>query len=321
MKSIVNSLGVVKTWKFWKEMLIMTVGMFIAAAAIYYFQVPGKIVLGTVSGLAIFLSEVLSWSGIVLKVSTIIVILNAFLIVLALLLLGKDFGLKTVYTALIAGPLMDLWEWIKPYQELIEEGQTSVMGDPFLDVICFVIVLSASQAILFHINASSGGLDIIAKIINKYLHLDIGTSVAIVGIIICCTAFFINPFRLVIIGIIGTWINGLALDYFTAGLNKRKRVCIISEHHEEIRRYIIDKLYRGCSLYEVTGGYSGEKSVEIQALLTQNEFAELMSYMRENNMHAFITAGNVSEVYGLWRHSKRRKEKNHLNQNGTVKNE
>ena len=167
MKSIVNSLGVVKTWKFWKEMLIMTVGMFIAAAAIYYFQVPGKIVLGTVSGLAIFLSEVLSWSGIVLKVSTIIVILNAFLIVLALLLLGKDFGLKTVYTALIAGPLMDLWEWIKPYQELSEEGQTSVMGDPFLDVICFVIVLSASQAILFHINASSGGLDIIAKIINN----------------------------------------------------------------------------------------------------------------------------------------------------------
>lgn len=306
MNVIANSLGEVKTWKFWKEILIMTAGMFVAAAAIYYFQVPGKIVLGTVSGFAIFLSEVLSWSGIMLKVSTIIIILNALLLVLALLLLGKDFGLKTVYTALIAGPLMDLWEWIKPYQELLEEGQTSIMGDPFLDVICFVLVLSASQAILFHINASSGGLDIIAKIINKYLHFDIGTSVAVVGIIICCTAFAINPFRLVIIGIIGTWINGLALDYFTAGLNKRKRVCIISEHHAEIQRYIIDKLYRGCSLYEVTGGYSGEKSVEIQTLLTQNEFAELMSFMRENDFHAFITAGNVSEVYGLWRSSKRK---------------
>ena len=117
---------------------------------------------------------------------------------------------------------------------------------------------------------------------------------------ICCTAFFINDFRMVVIGIIGTWINGLAIDYFTSSLNKRKRVCIISSEHERIRRFIIYKLVRGCSLYKVQGGYSGEENIEIQALLTQDEFSDLMAYIRENNIHAFITAGNCSEVYGLW---------------------
>nr|MCR5842121.1 YitT family protein [Bacteroidales bacterium] len=182
---------------------------------------------------------------------------------------------------------------------------TSVMGDLWFDLICFVLILSISQAIMFRINASTGGLDILAKIVNKYLHFDIGLSVTIAGVIICCTAFFVNPFRLVIIGLIGTWINGLIVDYFMASLSRRKRVCIISDDHETIRDYIVNKIVRGCSLYEVTGGYKGEKRVEVQALLTKDEFADLMNFIREKNIPAFITAGNVSEVYGLWSEHKR----------------
>jgi uncharacterized membrane-anchored protein YitT (DUF2179 family) len=140
----------------------------------------------------------------------------------------------------------------------------------------------------------------LGKIVNKYLHFDIGTSVAIGGIIICCTAFFINDFRMVVIGIIGTWINGPAIDYFTASLNKRKRVCIISNETEQIRHFIIRQLMRGCSLYQVEGGYSREMHTEIQVLLTQDEFSDLMAFVRDNKIHAFITAGNCSEVYGLW---------------------
>ena len=182
------------------------------------------------------------------------------------------------------------------------------MGDPWFDLLCFVLILSASQTILFHINASTGGLDILAKIVNKYLHFDIGTSVSVAGALICCSAFAVNPFRMVVIGLIGTWINGLALDYFTAGLNRRKRVCIISSRHEEIRQFIIHELQRGCSLYEVTGGYNGKKNVEIQALLTQNEFADLMNYLKQNDIHGFITAGNVSEIYGDWNAKKKKKK-------------
>lgn len=293
-----------QTWKFWKELFIMTAGMAVSALAVNYFLVPGKLIIGSISGLSIVISGIFELFGTPVKVSTVIVIINAILLILAYLLIDKEFGLKTVYTALILGPLMDLWEKILPASQLITDG-TSVMGDIWLDLCCFVLLLSASQAILFHINASTGGLDILAKIVNKYLHFDIGASISVAGAIICCTAFAINPFRMVVVGLIGTWINGIVVDYFTASINKRKRVCIISSSHEILRKYIIEELDRGCSLYNVTGGYSGKENIEIQTLLTQDEFSRLMDFMKKNDIHGFITAGNVSEIYGLWNKHKR----------------
>lgn len=230
--------GLVATGKFWKEVIIMTLGMMVAAAAVYYFLVPSKLIIGTVSGLSIVLSGIFeTFFGIQIKVSLFVVIINAILLVLAWLLIGEEFGAKTVYTAMILGPLMDFWAWVMPYQSLMEPGTTSVMGDIWFDLCCFVLLLSLSQAILFNINASTGGLDILAKIVNKYLHFDIGASVSVAGAMICCTAFAINPFKMVIIGLIGTWINGLVVDYFTASLNKRKRVCVISNEYDRIRRF------------------------------------------------------------------------------------
>ena len=294
-------LSVLKTKKFWRELFIMTAAMLLGAGAVYYFLLPSKVVVGSISGFSIVLSGIFEKMGMTVKVSWIIFILNAILLILAYLLIGKEFGIKTVYTALILAPLMDLWEKIYPYTNfLTEPGQTSVMGDPWLDLCCFVLLLSACQSILFSINASSGGLDILAKIVNKYFHFDIGTSVTIAGAVICCSAFAINPFKMVIIGLIGTWINGVVLDYFTASLHRRKRVCIISDRSEEIRQFIIKDLERGCSLYEVQGGYHGDVRIEIQSLLTQTEFSDLMKYMERNDIKAFITAGNVSEVYGIW---------------------
>ena len=306
---MINILKVLGTWKFWKEFIIMTVAMFIAAAAVYYFLLPSNLVIGSITGLSMVISSLFSLAGLTVKVSVVVTIINAALLIMAWFLIGHEFGAKTVYTALILGPMIEIWERILPVTKLMEPGQTSMMGDIWFDLLCFVLVLSASQTILFNINASTGGLDILAKIVNKYLHFDIGTSVTVAGALICCTAFAVNPFRLVVIGLIGTWINGLALDYFTAGLNRRKRVCIISSRYEEIRKYIIEELQRGCSLYDVTGGYNGHKNVEIQALLTQDEFASLMNYLKANDIHGFITAGNVSEIYGDWNQKKRKKKK------------
>lgn len=305
IKDVVNTaLSAVQTWKFWKELFVMTFGMAIAALAVNYFLVPGKLIVGSISGLSIVISGIFDLLGMTVKVSTVILIINAVLLIMAYLLIDKEFGIKTVYTALILGPLMDLWEKILPVSKVLTDG-TSVMGDVWLDLCCFVLLLSASQAILFHINASTGGLDILAKIVNKYLHFDIGASISVAGAIICCSAFAINPFRMVVVGLIGTWINGIVVDYFTASINKRKRVCIISSSHEILRKYIIEDLDRGCSLYKVTGGYSGKENVEIQALLTQDEFSSLMDFMKKNDIHGFITAGNVSEIYGLWNKHKK----------------
>ena len=302
------------TWKFWKELIIMTVGMFIGAAAVNYFLVPSHLVIGSISGLSIVLSQLLP-----IKVSVMIFVINAILLLLAWILIGKEFGAKTVYTALILGPLMEVWEAIIPSQKLAEmrlasdmpintANLTSVMGDPLLDLICFVLMLSISQAILFNINASTGGLDIIAKIINKYTHLDIGVSVTVGGAIICCTAFLINPVHLVIIGLVGTWVNGIVVDYFMASINQRKRVCVISDEHEKLRDFIVNRLHRGCSLYDVTGGYTGKRQVEVEALLSKDEFAALLEFIKTEKIEHFITAGNVSEIYGLWNHAHRSKK-------------
>lgn len=315
MSKLTEALNALKTWKFWKEMVIMTLGMFVAAAAVYYFLLPSKLIIGSISGLSIVFLELFKMAGINVSLSVIITVINAILLVMAYLLIDHEFGLKTVYTALILGPLTKVWDYILPWTRLAVENPTtgapSVMGDPWLDLCCFVLMLSASQALMFSINASTGGLDILAKIVNKYLHFDIGASVSVAGACICCTAFFINDFRMVVIGLIGTWINGIVVDYFSASLNNHKRICIVSKEWDRIRRFIIDDLHRGCTLYEVIGGYTNEKSIELQALLSKDEFSALMSFIKENNISAFTTAGNVSEVYGLWFKNKHRKQIRH----------
>lgn len=299
--------------KFWIELIIMTLGMLLTAAAVYYFLVPSKLIVGTISGFSIVLCGIFENMGIHLSLSVVIMVINAILLILAYFLIGKEFGLKTVYSAMILGPLTDFWDAVLPWQTFATPnpitGAESVMGDPWFDLCCFVLMLSAAQALMFSINASTGGLDILAKIVNKYMHFDIGKSVSIAGAIICLSAFAINPFRMVVIGLIGTWINGLVVDYFTASLNNRKRVCVVTKDYDRVRRYIIDDLKRGCTLYEVIGGYTNEKSIELEALLTKDEFSSLMEFLNKNEINAFTTAGNVSEVYGLWAKDRKKSKK------------
>ncbi|MGM9792716.1 MAG: YitT family protein [Candidatus Cryptobacteroides sp.] len=292
--------------KFWIEIVALLAALLVGAAAVYYFLIPGNLILGSISGLAMVICSLLETAGIAMKVSVMVLILNAFLLILAYVFLGPEVGLKTIIASLLLGPFMDLWAWICPYERLIEPGLTSVMGDPIFDLLGFVLLLGASQAFLFRINASTGGLDIVAMIMKKYLHWDIGTSVTVSGVIVCLSSFLVNPFRLVVIGLIGTWFNGIVVDYFTVSLNKRKRVCIISNEYEKIRTYIISTLCRGCSMYEVKGGFRETPGVEIQTILTQSEFASLMEFVRKEDIHAFITAGNCSEIYGLWRPNRKK---------------
>ncbi len=309
--------------KFWVELLIMTFGMFMTGVCVYYFLVPSKLIVGSISGLSIVLTNIFQGMGVSISLSMMISIINAILLILAYLLIGKEFGLKTVYCAMILGPMTKVCEWIYPWEKLATANEylskmpgadstavyQSVMGNPWFDLLCCVLILSAAQTLMFSINASTGGLDILAKIVNKYLHFDIGKSVSVAGAIICLTAFAINPFQMVVIGLIGTWINGIIVNYFTANLNNRKRVCIVSKDYDRIRRFIIDDLNRGCTLYEVIGGYTNEKSIELEALLKKDEFSALMEFLSKNEIKAFTTAGNVSEVYGLWAKDRHRTRK------------
>ena len=295
-----------KSGKFLKEFLIMTFGMMVAAIAVHYFLQPSKLIVGSISGLSIVIYRI---TGI--PVSALTFVINLVLLVLAYILIGKEFGTKTVYTALVLSPWLWLFEAIDRKFNIDPTRMFDWAGgdtDYWFYLFCFVIILSLSQAILFKINASTGGLDIIAKIVNKYAHIDIGTSVTVAGAIICCSAFAVpgNSLYLVFLGFIGTFINGVMVDYFTAGLNARKRVCIISPRYQELQEFIVHDLVRGVTLYEVTGGYSNEKKVELEAILTNDEFAKLMEKIRVEDIPVFMTSGRVTEIYGTWNQHKKK---------------
>lgn len=297
MKQILSLLA---TKKFWIELFILTAGMFVAAIAVYYFLIPSKLIIGSITGLSLVFAKLIP----VVSVGTYIFIINAILLVLAFLLIGNEFGVKTVYTALILGPMVDLIGKICPvdqsfFAETIE-GTGQIILNPWFDLLAFVLVLSASQSILFSINASTGGLDIMAKIINKYLHISLGTSVTIGGGLICCSAILINPAKLVIIGLIGTWLNGLIVNYFMASINQKIRVHIITDEHEKIVDFILNNIKRGVTLHEVIGGYEKKKRVRVETILNEDDFSSLIDYMHNEKIKSFMSSDTVSAVYGLW---------------------
>lgn len=271
---------------FIKDLPILTFGMFIGAIAVHFFLIPSKLIIGSITGLSIVINLLTS-----ISLPVLIFIINAFLLVLAYFIIGKEFGVKTVYSALILSPMIAILEKIYPIEQ-------SLMQDQWLDLLCFVLILSFSQTILFRHNASTGGLDIIAKIVNKYFHIDLGTSVSIAGGLICCTAIFVYDIRSVIIGLIGTYLNGIILDHFMIGFNSRKRVCVISKDYQLIRNFIIEDMHRGATLYPIKGGLEYEDKFEIESLMTREEFSYLMEFIKKEKIDAFITAGTVSEIYG-----------------------
>lgn len=286
------------TKKFWVELFIMTAGMFVAAIGIHFFLIPSKLIVGSITGLSIVIAKLMPF----VSVGTVIMVINLILLVLSFLLIGNEFGAKTVYTALILGPMVDFVASIYPMQESMfsQEVAGQLIVNPWFDLICFVVILSASQSILFSINASTGGLDILAKIINKYVGINLGTSVTIAGGAICCTAFLINPVHLVIIGLIGTWLNGLILNNFMTGMSAKTRAFIVSKEYHKIQDFVIQKIGRGVTIHEVVGGYTQERRIQLEILLTREEFAKLMEFMSREEISAFVTSDTVNEVYGLW---------------------
>ena len=216
--------------------------MLIVSAAVYFFMVPSKIVVGSVSGLAMVLAELLH-----MQMSTITFILNVVLLLAGFIFIGKEFGAKTIYTSLLLPIFLWIFEHLVPVSE-------SLTGNSVYDLVSYILIIALGQAILFNANASSGGLDVVAKIISKYTHADIGKAVTIGGLITAVTSIFVYDIGTLIVSVLGTYANGIAVDYFIDGFNKRKKICILSEEYEEIQKYIMQELGRGTTLYTARGG-------------------------------------------------------------------
>ncbi len=274
-----------------RELSTITLGMLLVSAAVYFFMVPSKIVVGSVSGLGMVLAQV---SGIPLSVLTFI--LNAVLLIVGFIFIGKEFGAKTVYTSMLLPVFLWIFERLFPVEK-------SLTGNAVFDLVGYILVVALGQAMLFHVNASSGGIDVAAKIINKFTHMEIGKAVTIAGLVTSMTSIFVYDIGTLIVSVLGTYANGVAVDYFVDGFKKRKRVCIIADHEDdyrEIEHYIMHELRRGATLYVAQGAYDRTHRTELVTILTQHEYKLLLNYLNTVQKKVFVTVSVVNEVIGNW---------------------
>ena len=267
-----------------KETLILTLAVAIIAAAVYFFLVPSHASVSSISGLGIILSNFVP-----LPLSSITMILNVVLLIIGFFTCGREFGAKTVYTSIMLPLFLGLFEKIFPDFYSMTDSQE-------LDVLCYILVVSVGLAILFNRNASSGGLDIVAKIMNKYLHMDLGKAMSLSGMCVALSSAFVYDKKTVVLSVLGTYVNGIVLDYFIFDQNIKRRVCIITKNEEELRQFIINNLHSGATIYEAIGAYNFEKHNEIITIVDKREYQALMDYISSSDPEAFITVYKVSDI-------------------------
>lgn len=267
-----------------KEALILTIAVAIIAAAVYFFLAPSHTSVSSISGLGIVLSNFVP-----LPLSAITMILNVVLLVIGFLTCGREFGAKTVYTSIMLPLFLGLFEVIFPNFQ-------SMTGSQELDVLCYILVVSIGLSILFNRNASSGGLDIVAKIMNKYLHMELGRAMSLSGMCVALSAALVYDKKTVVLSILGTYFNGIILDHFIFDHNRKRRVCIITEKEEELRQFIIQELHSGATIYEAIGAYTFEKHNEIITIVDNSEYQKLINFINREDPKAFITIYNVSNM-------------------------
>lgn len=267
-----------------KETAILTVAVAIIAAAVYFFLVPSHTSVSSISGLGIVLSNFVP-----LQLSAITMILNVVLLIIGFFTCGREFGVKTVYTSVMLPLFLGLFEIIFPDFGSMTDSQE-------LDVLCYVLVVSVGLSILFNRNASSGGLDIVAKIMNKYLHMELGKAMSLSGMCVALSAALVYDKKTVVLSILGTYFNGIVLDHFIFDNNIKRRVCIITKKEEELRQFIIHDLHSGATIYEAIGAYKMEKRHEIITIVDKGEYQKLMKFINQEDPKAFITVYNVSNM-------------------------
>ena len=267
------------------EYLIITLGTLVIAGAVFFFLIPSHLAVGSISGLAVVLSRFIP-----VNVSYLTFGLNAICLILGFLLIGNEFGVKTVYTSLLMPGFLRLLERLFP-------DFRSLTADPFLDMLCYCFVVSAGLALLFLHNASSGGLDIAAKILNKYFRMELGVAMSVSGLAVALLSALCYDSRTVIISLMGTYFNGVILDKFLFGMDGKKKMCIISSHFEEIRDFILNTLHSGATVYEAIGAYGDmPHRPELQVIVDKSEYAAIMKFMEKTDPKAFITVYTVKKI-------------------------
>ena len=267
-----------------KDIFVITAGTVIIASGVYFFMLPSHVTIGSASALAMVISNFIP-----LPVSAITLILNIFLLAIGFLLIGSDFGGKTVYASILLPLTLSIFEFLFPnFQSLTQ--------DPLLDVICYIMIVGIGLAFLFSCNASSGGLDIVAKLMNKYLRMDMGQAMSLSGMLVALSSALCYDKKTVVISVLGTYFGGMVVDHFIFGLNIKRKVCILSPKVEQITQFILHDLHSGASMYDLIGAYDKSVRREVVTIVDNQEYRLLMDYVRKTDPKAFVTVYSVNEV-------------------------
>lgn len=267
-----------------REILTICFGTLIVACAVYFFMLPSQVSVGSGAALAMILSNFIP-----LPISAITLILNVFLLIIGFLLVGPEFGAKTIFCSLLMPSYIAIFEHVFPNFQ-------SLTCDPILDVLCYTLVVGIGLSILFTCNASSSGLDIVAKIMNKYLHLELGKAMSLSGMLVALASALCYDSKTVVLSVLGTYFGGIVVDHFIFGINIKRRVCIISPKVDDIVHYILYELHSGASLYQTIGAYDNVIRKEIITIVDKQEYKALMDYVRKVDPKAFVTVYSVSDM-------------------------
>ena len=270
-----------------KEYIFIAIGSFFVAVGVYYFMVPENLATGGVSGLSIVLNNYIN-----IPISIINFSLNIVLFTIGFIILGKEFGGKTIFSVIFLSLFMYVMETFFPVTK-------PVTDEILLNLICGIVISAIGLSIVFNQNASTGGTDIIAKILNKYFNMDLGKGLMAADVIVVAFAFFTYGVQTGIVGAFGWFLNGIVVNYFLDGFSVKNEVVIISEKYDEIKQYIFDRLDRGVTLYKAEGGYTNEEKDIVVTVLDRKEYYILKKQLKIIDPNVFVMVRTVQEVYGF----------------------
>ena len=267
-----------------KDYFLITVATVIIGAAVYFFMLPSHVTVGSATALALVISNFIP-----VPVSAITLVINVILLIIGFLLIGPEFGAKTVYSSILLPLVIGVFEVLFPNFQ-------SITADPLLDVLCYILIVGFGLSLLFSCNAASGGIDVVAKLMNKFLRMELGQAMSLSGILVALSSAFVYEKDIVVLSVLATYFGGMVVDHFIFGLNIKRRVCIISPKIDEILPFILHDLHSGASINEIIGAYDNTPRREIIVIVDKQEYKKLMDFVRRTDPKAFITVYSVSEI-------------------------
>ncbi|MHC1685758.1 MAG: YitT family protein [Clostridiaceae bacterium] len=273
--------------KEFRRFFMTTIGVLVLALSIIFFTKPNRIAAGGISGIAIIVNSIFPH----IPVGLLMLVMDIFLFIIAFVTLGSKFGGISIYASIT----LSLITWI--FEKILPPG-IAVTNDILLATIFGTLLSGVGLGIIFNQNASTGGTDILAKILNKFGHINIGKALLLVDLIVTIFGGITFGAELGMYALLAVIINGFVIDNVIEGLNITREVRVVSNYNEEIRNYIINELERGCTLIPIKGGYTQEERYMLYTVVGRKEFIKLREYIKATDSFAFITVNEVHEVLG-----------------------